>query len=244
MRRVLSDLCDLWEKSADDERRFRAEVDLAQATSIHTHAHHAVRLGRAILALDEGRFGAEMVPLVRFLLECGVTAAWLLLTPGSGQTLIRDGADSRRKALVELAELGEEVNPGYDQALEALAHLEDASKAYQVKHRCESLIEGKRLYVLYRVLSAESHAGMGVADLYTVSMDDSPIGIAFDDAPRFSTRASTLGIAACMLLLAINADELARIKPRRTTQIAKLAKRLGVGTRIVRADGSELPPRT
>lgn len=60
-------------------------------------------------------------------------------------------------------------------------------------------------------------------------------------------RISTLGISACMRLLAINADELARARPRRTTEIRNIAKRMGVGVgvgvKIVRKDGFDLPPR-
>lgn len=243
VRQVVSDLCRLWDSAADEPLEFRAELDAARSIAIHTHAHHAVRLARGILTLDEADAGAELVPLARFVLECGVTAAWLLVTDGSGQTLIRDGADQRRKALEELGRLGRPINPGYDQALATLANLESASKAYQVKERCSSLNNGDELYVLFRVFSAESHAGIGVADLYSVADNNSPIGLAFNETPTFDTRVSTLGIVACMLLLAINADELARAKPRRTTQIKNLAKRMGVGVRIMRKDGFELPPR-
>lgn len=243
LRRTIEHLCDLWDKALEDELEFRGELDAARAVAIHTHAHHAAKLGRAILTLDETGSGAELVPLVRFLLECGVTAAWLLVTDGSGQTLIRDGAEQRRKALAKLSALGENVSPGYEQALNTLADLESASKSYQVEQRCNTLRGGEQLYVLFRVLSAESHAGLGIADLYSISQADSPIGIAFHQKPAFTTRVSALGITACMLLVSINADELARSRPHRTTQIRKAAKRLGVGTSIVRKDGFQLPQR-
>jgi hypothetical protein len=67
--------------------------------------------------------------------------------------------------------------------------------------------------------------------------------LSFDRDAVNSARVSLLGVTASMLLLAINADEMARRHPHRTTQIRKAAKRLGITTRIVGADGTELPER-
>lgn len=62
---------------------------------------------------------------------------------------------------------------------------------------------------------------MGIADFYSVATKASPIGVAFNPDAVSSVRAATIGIAGCMLLLAINADELARVKPTHTSQVAK-----------------------
>lgn len=245
VRDAISRLCELWERSDDGTIEYRAEVDAQRAVAITTQAHHAVRMARSILLVDDAARGIEIVPSVRLVLECGVTAAWLLLTPGSGHTLIRDGAEQRRKALEHLARLGEETGPGYEQALAALANLEDAEgpRSFIFEQRCNALKGGSSIYVLYRVLSSESHAGMGIADYYSKADDDSRIGLSFDRDAENSARVSLLGVTASMLLLAINADEIARLRPHRTTQIRRAAKRLGITTRIVGADGTELPAR-
>lgn len=96
---------------------------------------------------------------------------------------------------------------------------------------------------MFRILSAESHAGLAIADFYSLADDSSTIGLSFNPDAASNVRPATIGVAACMLLLALNAEELARARPHRTTQIAKAAKRLGVSTRIVRVDGFELPAR-
>lgn len=244
-RKVIETLCDLWDGIALGKTDYRGELDSARAIGIRTHAHHTVRAARAVLQLDSTTTGIEIVPLVRLIMECAVTAAWLLLTPGSGEALIRDGAKQRLKALRTLMIFGEEPGPATTQAEAVLAQLENPStpQSFAFEQRCKRLEGGDRLYLTYRAFSAESHSGMGIADFYSVATNISPIGLAFNPEAASSVRAPTIGIAACMLLLAINADELARAKPTITTQIEKAAKRLGVGTKITAADGTELPPR-
>lgn len=246
IRRVMETLCDLWDNAAPGTVDYRGELDAARAVAIRTHTHHAVRASRAALQLDLTTSGIELVPLVRLIMECAVTAAWLLLTPGSGHALIRDGATQRLRALNTLTKLGEDAGPSTAQAEASLTQLEDAEgpRSFAFEQRCLRLDGGDRLYLTYRVFSAESHSGMGIADFYSVATKASPIGVAFNPDAVSSVRAATIGIAGCMLLLAINADELARAKPTHTSQIAKAAKRLGVGVRIVAADGTELPART
>lgn len=234
-----------WDGRTPGTLSYRSELDSARAVGILTQTHHAVRAARAVLQLDLTTVGIEIMPLVRLIMECAVTSAWLLLTPGSGQTLIRDGARQRVKALNDITALGDEPGPALDQALKAIAALENAQgpPSFAFEQRCQRLEGGDRLYLTYRVFSAESHSGMGVADFYTVATGKGPIGLAFNPEARSSVRSPTVGIAACMLLLAVNSHELAGPKPTHTTQIRRAAQRLGVGTRIVASDGTELPDR-
>lgn len=241
VRKVIDDLCDLWDRSADATASFREGVDERRAVGIHTHAHHAVRLARALRALDIAGFNHEMTPLVRQIFEDGITAAWLLLTPGSGDILIKDGAKQRAKAQRMMLDLGhiDVDSPGWKQSAEVLKNLASVPSSYQMPTRCSALQDGDNLYLTYRALSMETHSGLGVADLYSLEAEQSPIGVAFDPDPDFPARTSFLGTAACLLLLGINADEQARARPRRTTQIAKAAKRMGVSTRILDAEGRD-----
>lgn len=243
VREVMTSLCDTWDAGAHDRGvHYRGELGASRAVAIRTHAHHAVRTARAVLHLDPTTGGIEIIPLVRLIYECAITSAWLLVTDGAGESLIRDGARQRRTALESAAMPKSDDAGGLEQARRVLAELEGAS-SFAFEQRCLSLQNGPHLYLMYRILSAESHAGLAIADFYSVSNDQAAIGVSFDPGAASSIRPATLGVAACMLLLAVNADELARAKPHRTTQIAKAAKRLGVGTRIVRKDGFELPDR-
>ena len=245
VRSIITSLCELWEKDDGAGGDFRGQLDPARAVAIHTHAHHAVKMARALLVLDDATTGAETVPIVRLILECGVTAAYLLLRDGSGSSMIRKGSDQRRLALRDIAGLGMDVEDSLREAAAKIAELDRAgvSTGWIFQQHCESLHEGKQLYALYRLLTSESHAGMRIADLYVVNDDQSPVGVAFVADLPYEAKVASLGIAASMLFLAINADEIARAKPRRTTQLGKIAGRLGVSTRILRADGSEHPSR-
>lgn len=246
LRKLIADLCDLWDRDADEAlAEYRSDVEPDRIVSIRTLVHHAVRTARALLVVDSATSGIEVVPLARLVFECAVTAAWLLVTPGSGRALIHEGARQRKAALDLLSKMGHDRGPAYPQAERTLAELENVggSISFQMSERCRGLHDGNNLYAVYRAMSAQSHAGLGVVDFYVVDEPSSQVGLAFAPYATSEIRRSELGIAACFLLLAVNADEIARAKPRRTTQIRKAAKRLGVGVRIVRADGSELPGR-
>lgn len=244
LRSIITSLCELWEKDDGTRGNFRRELDPARAVAIHAHAHHAVRMARALLVLDAATTGAETVPTVRLIMECGVTAAYLLLKDGSGAAMIRKGSNQRRLTLKDMIDLGMDAEDSHREAAEKVAELDAAGRSEWIfQQHCEYLHDGKQLYALYRVLSSESHAGMRIADLYVIHDDQSPIGLAFVNDPPAESKVSSLGVAASMLFLAINADEIARVKPHRTTQLRKIAGRLGVGIRILRADGSEHPLR-
>ena len=244
IRRVVEDLCDMWER--DQERpevlSFSGTLDAKRAIGIHTLAHHGTRLARAMLVLESNGMSSEAVPTVRLIFECGITAAWLLLTPGSGDAFIKDGALQRRRAQEGMIRIGH-ITDDAESYAESVGVLDAYAKngpqpAFQMEQRCKALSTGDSLYVTYRALSNLSHAGMGMADVYARADTASPIGLSFYPPGDYEPRAATYGIGAALLLLAINADEQARAKPRRTTQIARAAKRLGVGTLILRADGS------
>lgn len=245
VRGIIASLCELWEKGGGEGGDFRAELDATRAVAIHTHAHHAVKMARALLVLDDAHAAAETSPVVRLIFECGVLAAWFLLREGSGHSMVWKGSEDRKKALKEAAALGTDVGASLTEAADAIKYLDEAGvhKGWIFKQQCEYLEGGAQLYVLYRVITMESHAGLGIADMYSISDESSPIGVAFNPDPENSTRASALGVAASMLFLAVKADELARLKPRRTTQLKKISAKLGVGMRIVAANGYELPPR-
>lgn len=240
VRKVIDDLCLMWERAIEEPKiTFRPEIDERRAVAIHAHAHHAVRLARALRILDEAGCASEIIALVRQIFEVGVTAAWLLVTPGSGDVLLKDGASQRKKAQEHMTRLGHSdgSTAGYVQSRQVLESMEAVANSFQFEQRCLALQAGSDLYLTYRSLSMSTHSGLGITDHYFIESGESEIGVAFDPNPDFETREAHVGIAACLLLLAVNADELARAKPHRTTQIATAAKRLGVSSTITCSDG-------
>lgn len=84
-----------------------------------------------------------------------------------------------------------------------------------------------------------AHAGLGIADFYLEESDADPSGFAFVRDPTH-WGPTLVGTAASMLLLALNALEIARRKPHRSTQLKNAGKRLGVRMVIARSDGTTM----
>ncbi|WP_133161177.1 hypothetical protein [Microterricola pindariensis] len=155
------------------------------------------------MILDDATTGAEVVPVVRMILECAVTAAWLLVAEGSGGAMVMKGSEQRTTALKDIGKRGMDVQESLQEVSDKIDELVGAgvaSTGWVFQQRCEALSGGAMIYTLYRVFSAESHAGLRVADLYCVTDDASPIGVAFAADLPDEDRTATLGIAASLLL--------------------------------------------
>ncbi|WP_431789914.1 hypothetical protein [Microbacterium paraoxydans] len=234
-------LCDLWATNLYNDVEFREGLDEHTAVAIHTHAHHAAKLASALLELDGRVAGIALMPTVRLIFECGITCAWLLTTPDAGRTLLRDGAKMRKTAIEDLVRQGGETGPGKAQAERAFDVLQrelEGTPVATMQARCLSLKDGDHLHTLYRAISNESHAGLGITDLYVIEDERSAIGMSFEPDPVDSSRDSGLAIAAGLLFLAINADTQARKEPVWLPKLEQVARGLGVPLEIVRADGS------
>ncbi len=247
IRALIESLCDLWDSTVRADFEARAELDHPRTVAIHTTAHHATRMARAILLVDEGTSGIEIVPLARSILESAITAGWLLLTPDSGDLLVREGARTRKAALEDLIERGDnESTPGYEQAIRTLDEYETRglTGGSHVQARSKSFRGGAQLYSIYRAFSGRSHAGLGVMDFYVADHPASDIGMAFNPDAIDDSKNATLAVSAISLVLAMYADELARRRPHRTTQLTRAAKKLGMKLEFTRPDGTSLPKRT
>jgi len=235
----------MWDATIRADYEARSELDEERVIALHTTAHHATRMARALLLVDAELDGIEGIPLARSILESAITAQWLLLTPSSGHLMIREGAKTRKAAIQELIAQGEEPGPAYDQALGTLDFYNEQglSGASHLLSRSQSFVGGDQLYSIYRAFSGRSHPGVGVMDFYLVETADSEIGVAFEPDAVDDSKDATLGAAAVSLVLTLYADELARKKPHRTTQLRKAAKKLGVKLLVLRPDGTTLPTR-
>lgn len=245
VRDLITSLSDMWDAAIQGEYTGRDDIDEARVVAIHTTTHHAVKMSRALLKVDSPDAGIESVIIARTILECAITSIWLLLTPDSGHLLIRDGAQSRKAALKELIAQGEDGSPGYEQAMDIGEFYDEKGLrgGANIQDRCRSFRGGDHLYVVYRAFSARSHPGLGISDFYVEEDPNSEIGMVFIPDATDDARDATIGVAATALILALQADELARRKPHRTTQIKKAALRLGINIEFVRPDGSTLAER-
>lgn len=245
VRSLIESLCRLWDERSRSPFEGRPDLDESRIVAIHTTAHHATRMARANLLLDAQLDGIESVPIARSIVESAITVGWLLLTPDSGHLLIKEGARSRKTAIEDLIAQGDEPGPGYQQAVATLSEYEERglTGGSHVKSRSDAFAGGAQLYSIYRALSGRSHAGLGIMDFYVAEDPGSKMGIAFVPGSVDDAKESTLGVSAICLVLAMYADDLARQRPQRTTQLRRAAKKLGMKMEFVRPDGTSLPPR-
>ncbi len=197
----------------------------------HTHA-----LARAVLVLDEvDGETAGIVPLVRQAMECAITAVWLELAGYPAVlTLVREQSRQQRNVINEFIKSGATARA--DMALERIDDkfregLLSASKAGErFEERCKEVEGAASTYAVYRALSATSHAGASVIDLYLAStqVDENSRATAAlrIDPGDPASRESHLGILLAMLLTASAAWS--RIDRRRyvRTRIKELAREL------------------
>lgn len=234
---VVARLTALWERHLDRTIVCGTRVPPTNVYLINALAHHTMRLGRAVLRARDVGLDVELVPWVRLSMECAMTAAWLSVRPEAGDVLLRHEAGARRTTLNAIRDLTEgETSVPDEQTMTALAQvnavLEESTAAHSWKsleQRMDDLYGGRQVYVLYRALSAQSHAGLGIVEHYSfeVDADVSAFGLAFRHSPPLPEMPSLLGIQACMVLVAHQAMDSVRAKPWHTQQIQREQNRLG-----------------
>lgn len=186
----------------------------------HTHA-----LARAVIALDEGDHEAGIAPLVRQAMECAMTAVWLELAGYPAVlTVLHEQTRQQRNLIDEFVKAGQVANNDVAERLAAdlQAALQSTSTAgSKFQERCSEISGGANIYALYRALSATSHAGASVVDLYLTSarVDESTnlhdAALRLDPEP--GNRDSDLAILLSMLVAAASAwSRLDRRRYKRT----------------------------
>lgn len=206
--------------------------------SLYAHVDHAVRMASAVLALAERGLYLEGVPSMRLILECAVTCAWLSVTPGSGDSALLEATRLKRAQVVGI---GAATATPFDAELERLKDDADelgefaSLEARKFEERCNSLAGGDWLYVVYRDLSAYSHAGALLLDHY-IQEDDGPLGFAYVRDQQEERAASHLGSAVWALHIALSAWDALVPDGDRTRTLADVANDAGFQVVIRRAD--------
>lgn len=137
-----------------------------RAASVWVQADHAIALARSVEVLWQQGMRLQCVPLLRLILECGVTGAWLARTDGSSDASVAEYT-RLHVALVKgvRAMAGAEHDPDLDVML-AEAKQGATDEAKWIEARCKALDGGAWMYTYYRLLSKYSHGGAGLMDAY------------------------------------------------------------------------------
>lgn len=235
--RQLIEIWNLHNKGANVEIPIIDGTPLTGIT-IHIMAHHSVVLSEAILLLTSAKMNLQSVPLIRLTVECAVTAAWLSVTPNAGKAAYHERARNRLETIKAYFQ-----DPQYrdDELLtDATEELKDWSEhksnaAKFIEKRCGQLSGGNQIYVIYRLMSASSHAGIGLTDHYLKEVEETkenPYGVSLLPSPDYPSAEVSLAHQIGMLALVLTAwDDISPGHPSHEA-IRQVAGKFGFGLEI------------
>jgi hypothetical protein len=215
------------------------EESAQRGVGVLAHVDHAAALTDSVILLAKAGQYVQMVPLVRMTLECAVTAAWFVVTPGSGDASLLEASRLRRAYISDLA-----ATMGADAAVQ-IADLQaliddlgdESQEAKKFEARCRSLAGGGWLYIAYRQLSELSHGGTLLLDHYLQSSEmteANPLGFEYVPGDNADQARSILGTQGWLLHLALTAWDMAVPLDDRTEHLAEIAKRAGFKSEVRR----------
>jgi hypothetical protein len=235
-RRVLQELIDLWDSELK-ERTVEVRGDFEHEIvplAVYSSVAHAVECGKGVLTLYRASLPVPAVPLIRTLIEDSVTAAWLIVAPGAWQAYASAGADERGKTIrrvmkerpedVRLAERNGEMT-------NLTEHL-GTPKKWRFDQRAAQLEGADDVYTYYRIASALSHAGFGIADLYAKTDPRDKNEAILLNYPAHAAASSWIAVAAGAVLQALIAWDHARPGRPHEIRLTAIADRIGVSSTI------------
>jgi hypothetical protein len=206
--------------------------------TIHIMAQHSVALSESVLVLTSANMFLKSAPLIRFTMECAVTAAWLSITPNAGNAALHEDARNSLATINSIFEDPERVDEDLlEDATAAVAELAEhkSEAARKFEKRCKKIAGGEKLYSLYGIMSGFSYAGIGLTDLYLAKVDESPTnpyGISLLDKSNFPAPDASLVHQVAMLALSMKAwDNILPMHPSRGP-LENIAKNFGIGLEI------------
>jgi hypothetical protein len=211
----------------------RRDSDLVPLT-VFGLAAQANALAKAVRDLEAAGEGAQIVPLVRQVLECSVTAMWVeKYGRRAALTLQRGDARSRVQMFREFVRSGVPDDGSVEHWTEELKKIDPAESRHGEKffERCQELDGMTGTYAMYRALSALSHASGTVISLYTVLDDvtpDNPVGVALARQPREWAQDAVVGICLTYLLFAQMAWDRLDGTHRARSRLKQIAGEMGL----------------
>ncbi|WPR91330.1 hypothetical protein [Microbacterium rhizosphaerae] len=236
MRAFAQQIIDWWDRDRGRDFKMKTEYVQGAGPIVWTYATHAVEVMRVVLRQSELGRMAVVASEVRLMIELGMTSIWLYLQPvPAAKALLHETLRQHRATVRDAIAVGHD---GFEELLKRL----DAEQAENdgdssptgksFEQRCRAIDGGLEMYVMWRLYSRMSHATGNLADHYLLEVPisaENPLGIALNPDGEEDTHESSLGLAICMLLVALKACDLIDAEGRRTTQIRTAAKKIGLG---------------
>ncbi|GAA1621119.1 DUF5677 domain-containing protein [Leucobacter chromiireducens] len=181
LRALLDELLEMWEEHGDPRdlaqpkaRRGQpiTSIDVARMECVLGLSRHTYETAYAIRLLLDNAHVLSAVPLIRLAYECALTSVWLVQSEGTEavKAFMHEYARSNRSMQLSLRKaMSATFRENADSIADSdVAPYRDAlDNAQRFDLICEDLTPGGAdAYVYYRALSAFSHAGVRLLDLY------------------------------------------------------------------------------
>lgn len=171
-------------------------------------AHHSVNLIDAAFELWDRRASIEVMPLTRLAFESSITCQWVnLVEEDARNALVREDARQRKNLADSLrkCEDAEERALAETLTIADTTGLETSSvdQSRSFEKLTSDLRNGEQLYVHYRLLSAFSHPGMTLPQMYW-DYHDGDDQLEFGENPDLADPAPWATLAAQSLILAVD----------------------------------------
>jgi hypothetical protein len=209
-------------------------------------AAQALDVGQdAVRIIREGRYGAA-TPLVRVVFECGVHAQWLVIEPAAADAMAKE-AHRQRNALADSMAQTQRFLHHAATVRATAGTAPTAPPAVSAKEFwkvCKQVDPAGNLYVMYRMLCADAHAGVPVVERWFAENAEPP-GLAWRPEPadlrpeQCNVLAGTLALS--LLWATAGFDQMVKGRPLDRKVNTANAKLGHAGTRGVHQ--LVLPPR-
>lgn len=234
VRARIDELVGLWRDDPHDSVEVLRRDSDAVGLTVFGLAAHTYSLAAAVRSLDDVGGEPTMVPLVRQMLECAVTAMWVeKYNARAAKTVAKEQARGRLLVLKNFLDAGVPDDGSIAKWQATIDELDlDAGKSGEkLWQRCEELEGLKSTYAMYRALSSVSHADGAVVDLYARTVDptaEHPVGVQLAAAPKQWLRDNVMSVALVYLLLAGRAWDRLDRHHRSRTRLKQIAAEAGV----------------
>lgn len=228
----------LWNESKLAGGEFTMSSEYAEGTgpAVWTLANHTLELAHAVLVLAPRAKLVTALPQIRLMIDCALTAAWLSVEPAAFGSLVHERSRQRKRTIESILEtnvIGNLSTRDLDEAVDELQGNEPLQLAAgrNLEQRFKAMEGGHALYNTYRIASSFSHASIHLIDNYLRSMPKSkraPLGVGIDPDGDVGSDAAWLGVAACMVMLALSAVDKIDAEHRLAAEVADGYEQLGI----------------
>lgn len=226
-----------WTKHSGRSWRVDSARHGTNVALVNAYVSHANSLSAAVGLLYRAGMAFEALPLVRSVMELAMTASWLAVYPDRTPNLLKASASERKLLLEGIVQRGFDAADALEQVEDTLEFLGDKStnSGRSLRSRCDSLAGGSEVYLMYKAISSLCHPSNTLADAYTEVVDttrENPWGLVLRGNPENELAVNWLGMNLAMLLRAQIAADMVRERPQHSTQLSRLARRMGLAVTI------------